>query len=704
MANFIRQSNQLMSRFLILGLCLFVFQSFAQLDSIQVYKQVDLEEILESDTSSNLTKYEAAQRLIRYDHHDTTRLDLYSRLGGYAKREFQYKQAFAYNDTALIIAKGMSLEDEKDVLFIRGSIHNHKGEKSEAIEIYLDLLRKYQESGDQEMMATMNHQVGTAFKRIKDFDNAIVYLRKAVELGRAQDDNNRVAHSLMTLGNCYKALKDIDAAQAAYDECLELGEEYGYDNILAGTYNNLGSLSRIKGDFTAAMQYYKRAVDANLKSGNKLWLSYNYNNMGTLYDQKEQFPLALSYYKKSLQMKQELGERYGIMDGYLSISMTYESLGDYSNALSYARKYNAIHDSIIQLENVSASKKLAAEFQAEQQQAEIEKLNAEDALNKAKIQSAEDQLWFFGIGGFLVVLLLLVVLISLLKGRKKNAELRMKNAQIDAKNSEITDGINYAKRFQTAVLASDNAMSDFFKDHSILYLPKDIVSGDFYMLERLPDRSAVFVVADCTGHGVPGAMVSLIGASNIKRVVNESNVNQPGLALSILNNELPKAFTSDQVTINDGMDLSMCHFTTNKDMLTFAGANRNCWVINHKDSLKNRGVKNARIIESNSNDQALLELKGTRGGIGRASQTMTFNSISIPLEPGDRVVLTTDGFADQFGGPHNKKFKSSQLKQLVLSFCGMSAINTTSGLKSAFDQWRHSEDQIDDICVAVLDF
>ena len=280
----------------------------------------------------------------------------------------------------------------------------------------------------------------------------------------------------------------------------------------------------------------------------------------------------------------------------------------------------------------------------------------------------------------------------------------MKNAQIDAKNSEITDGINYAKRFQTAVLASDNAMSDFFKDHSILYLPKDIVSGDFYMLERLPDRSAVFVVADCTGHGVPGAMVSLIGASNIKRVVNESNVNQPGLALSILNNELPKAFTSDQVTINDGMDLSMCHFTTNKDMLTFAGANRNCWVINHKDSLKNRGVKNARIIESNSNDQALLELKGTRGGIGRASQTMTFNSISIPLEPGDRVVLTTDGFADQFGGPHNKKFKSSQLKQLVLSFCGMSAINTTSGLKSAFDQWRHSEDQIDDICVAVLDF
>ena len=248
---------------------------------------------------------------------------------------------------------------------------------------------------------------------------------------------------------------------------------------------------------------------------------------------------------------------------------------------------------------------------------------------------------------------------------------------VDEKNQEITDSITYAKRIQEAILPPPSEMNKHLKDGFVYYRPKDIIAGDFYWLETVGD-TVLYAAADCTGHGVPGAMVSVVCNNALNRAVREYKLVDPALILDKVRALVIETFEKSDQEVKDGMDIALCsiNFKTNK--LRFAGANNPLYIVR---------------------DNNVLETKGDKQSIGRFAGTNPYNSHEIELEKGDTIYTFTDGYPDQFGGPKGKKLKYKPFKELLLSMSQKPAEEQHQLLGEAFENWKGSLDQIDDVCV-----
>jgi serine phosphatase RsbU (regulator of sigma subunit) len=256
------------------------------------------------------------------------------------------------------------------------------------------------------------------------------------------------------------------------------------------------------------------------------------------------------------------------------------------------------------------------------------------------------------------------------------------------KNKDITDSISYAKRIQTAVLPEEHQFKERFNDAFILYLPRDIVSGDMYWLTEVTTSDAralrvkVVAVVDCTGHGVPGAFMSLIVSEMLNQSIKNPDVNSPSDLLHFLAKILPLALSKNaSEKISDGIDIIVCAIDLNNMKLYYSGANRPLWYI------RNGGSE-------------LEEIKPTKSSIGGYFQDFTrFETHTIDIAKGDQFYLCSDGYADQFGGEKGKKLGTKNLKKLLLKTSGLSMTEQKEELKSFIENWRKDKEQIDDICI-----
>lgn len=269
------------------------------------------------------------------------------------------------------------------------------------------------------------------------------------------------------------------------------------------------------------------------------------------------------------------------------------------------------------------------------------------------------------------------------KVKDRTKELNEQKEILSEKNEEIVSSIRYAKRIQNAILPPDDLVNQSFSNSFILYKPKDIVAGDFYWIE--PNlNTTLFAAADCTGHGVPGAMVSVVCNNALNRSVREFNLHEPGKILDKTREIVVEEFAKSNEDVKDGMDISLCKLekkNSGKYKLEWAGANNPLWII------------------SNANPTQLLEFKPNKQPIGKVETPTHFTTQSIELEKEDHIYLFTDGFQDQFGGEKGKKFKASKLKELLLSIHGKSMPEQKEILNAAFEKWRGNLEQVDDVCI-----
>lgn len=258
-------------------------------------------------------------------------------------------------------------------------------------------------------------------------------------------------------------------------------------------------------------------------------------------------------------------------------------------------------------------------------------------------------------------------------------EYRVKDrtAQLQEKNREITDSIAYARRIQNAVLPSFSLIQEHFKDSFILYKPRDIVSGDFYWFEKKGDLLLI-AAADCTGHGVPGAMLSVVCSNALYRSVNEFNLLAPGNILDKARDLVLESLAKNGESINDGMDISLCAIDTKTGNVSWSGANNNLWYLRNG---------------------ALCEVKAHKQSIGRSNAPEPFPTYDIPVSKGDILYLVTDGFADQFGGEKGKKFKRRQLENLLHATGSMPLATQKRTLDHMFENWRGELEQVDDVTI-----
>jgi len=248
---------------------------------------------------------------------------------------------------------------------------------------------------------------------------------------------------------------------------------------------------------------------------------------------------------------------------------------------------------------------------------------------------------------------------------------------IELKNRNINDSINYALKIETAILPSKGTFSDLFEDFFILYRPKDIVSGDFYWMEQIGDEVYI-AVADCTGHGVPGAMVSVICSNALNRVVKEMQKRNTGDILDHVTDVVTEHFSKGDHLIYDGMDIAFCRINLKTLWLEYSGANNPIYVVSEDD---------------------FQQLPSSRQPIGEYPNRKKFESTEMQLKSGDQIYLFSDGYADQFGGPSGKKFRSQKFRDLIRSAATLPMSAQRELLESRFNEWRDELDQVDDVCV-----
>jgi serine phosphatase RsbU (regulator of sigma subunit) len=277
-------------------------------------------------------------------------------------------------------------------------------------------------------------------------------------------------------------------------------------------------------------------------------------------------------------------------------------------------------------------------------------------------------------------------------------EITEKSIQLEEKNREITDSITYAKRIQDAILPPSSMVDEYLNENFILYKPKDIVAGDFYWLEPI-NNQVYFAAADCTGHGVPGAMVSVLCNNGLNRSVREFGLRRPGEILSKTRELVIAEFEKSEEEVKDGMDIAFCAFDREKYTLEFAGAQNPLWVISKRPSL-GEGVeqRSAYSIESVP-DVYLHEIKADKEPIGKYASSTPFSNHKVQLEKGDVIYLFSDGYADQFGGDKGKKFKYRAFKDLLLTLHKLPMEEQHQHIEERFETWRGDLEQIDDVCV-----
>ena len=267
------------------------------------------------------------------------------------------------------------------------------------------------------------------------------------------------------------------------------------------------------------------------------------------------------------------------------------------------------------------------------------------------------------------------------KVRERTAEIESQKVLIEEKNKDITDSILYARRIQQAILPDNKYLMNVLKDHFVLYKPKDIVSGDFYWTEDR-DGKALFAAVDCTGHGVPGAFVSLLGYNGLNQAVNEKRITDPGEILNELDGYMQQALkhSTNQTTVKDGMDIALCCLDRKQQVLRFSGALNPAYI-----------VRNGEIIV----------LKGDRFPIGgeQITERKKFVTQEFALQKNDMIYVFSDGYADQFGGDKGKKFMSRQFKELLLKMNNEPLPGQKQLLENRLEEWRGSLEQVDDVLV-----
>ena len=263
--------------------------------------------------------------------------------------------------------------------------------------------------------------------------------------------------------------------------------------------------------------------------------------------------------------------------------------------------------------------------------------------------------------------------------KHRTEEVEHQKTELEQKNRDILDNLNYAKRIQDAILPDEKLVRSAFDDAFILYYPKDIVSGDFYTFASEHGKK-IIAAADCTGHGVTGAFMSMIGSSLLNQIINERRIIRPGLILNQLNEGLLDSLRQSNSEINDGMDIAMCVFDQENMQLQYAGANRPLWMIRNNE---------------------FMEVKPNKTPIGgfQYKADAEFTTHEIALQKNDNVYIFTDGFADQFGGSEGKKLLSKRFREKLLSIQHLSMSAQGTELAAFFNDWKGRYAQVDDVLV-----
>ncbi len=615
----------------------------------------------------------------------------YCRIANLLQSEDLSKQCIAYFDSALAVAKTGDEKLLSDILMKKGRGHYDIGDYKAAMDHYIQAQRLFEKNKWQNVeYGHLLHFIGSVFKQQNFYDKALDYYEQELKLSRNIKNKSLEAEALYLCASMYGTKGDLDKELIYLNNAIELFKEQKNYRMLGLMYSNLSANHSDRKNYKEAIASCEHALEIFKEIGEDESSAATLRNLGDLYSKTGEPKKALEYFKKAMDaaMKVETKQLLNKSEITQSMAFAYSDLGDYKSAFNLLLEHRALNDSLSNASNVEYLHTLEKQYDTEKKEKEIALQKVEIDKSNAVVKQHKTQRNAL-IGGCVLVLIIAGISIVAFINKRKTSrilskqvnEINYQNAIIKEKNKDITDSIQYAKRLQEAVFPEADILNTYFAESFVLFRPKDIVSGDFYWFEEIGNET-IIVVGDCTGHGVPGAFMSILGHNLLNQIILEDKITSPGKILNLLDKRVSSALNKreSKAEYNDGMDMVICTIDKAKGTLAYAGANRPLVIRRHNE---------------------LIELKPSKHAIGgiQESTDKLFKQHDITIQEADVLYMFSDGYYDQFGGPRGKKFKYKQLTGHIIGMASKPLVEQKKILAETLTNWQGNLEQVDDICV-----
>lgn len=661
---------------------------------------------------------------LRRVQHDTTKINILLDKIGLKYENINPDSSIYFYNLALIIAQNSpeATADngklkEKFLIYQAtayryiGIVYRTKGLYDKAIKNYLKSLKISEKLNDKDLTCLLYINIGNVLYEQGSYPKANWYYKKALKIDLENNNKKGISESYMCLSRNYLALKKYNTAMSYSLKALKIATDIKYKEGLPFCYSNIGMIQEKQKLYEKALISYDKGLQLAYEVDDLNGVASIYSYMSNLHltiindvhqnnvDREYHLKKVLEYGEKGYQLALTL-KSFSLQNSIAKcLQQANTKLKRYNEALKYAEIYIATNDSIYQRNKIRVTAELELKYKSKNDQLEIEKLAKDSELQQSEIYKQKFVLYFL-IGVSVLILSFLVLLLRLFKDKKianlaiisqrdeivkQHEKMVYQNQLMLEQSTMITDSINYAKRIQQVIYPSDDFLSDLLGEHFVLLKPKDIVSGDFFWATRI-NEFVIVAVADCTGHGVPGALMSMLGISNLNEIVRQKAISNAAQVLELLRALIieslnQKGGTEEQ---KDGLDIALCVINVHTLELQFSGAYLPCIIIKN-------------------NTHELIKLNGNNMPIGIHPEMKKFDNQIIQLEKGDIIYLMSDGFQDQFGGPNNRKFLPKNVMKTFSKIKDLSMSEQKQILNETIEDWKNNYgikyEQTDDITI-----
>jgi len=648
------------SRYLFLGLIILTFknafaQSSAAVDSIQ-----DLLSKKPADSTRSLL---LIQLSLEY-------------------KEINRQKAFESANEAIALAQKCGYKKgEGKAHNTVGDLYWYAGDYSSCSDHYFKALKIFEDLHDKEGMAECYRNIGWIYQGQHNYPLTLQYYFKSLKLNREIGNKESEVANYDDLGIVYKMMRNFNEALDYVHRTILLADSIGNKKGVATGYGNLGGIYAEMQNYDMAIEALKKSTDLHEKISDHYNMGECYNALADAYLKKHKPDEAIVNAEKALAVGKQFHFKTILSEAYLELAKAHKIKKDFEDSNGYLESYMALKDSIYNENNSEQINEMSAKYESEKKELMISSLEKNKTLTEEKLQQEKNFKIYLIIFSFLIAAFAFFLFRGNISKKKANEALSIAYTEIELKNKDITDSINYSKRIQDASLPPRELKYKLFPDAFVLFKPKDIVSGDFYWYAERNGKRLI-AACDCTGHGVPGALMSMIGNNILNQIVYEKGITSAGSILDHLHTEVKKALKQSENSENrDGMDIALVVFNSENE-IEFAGAQRPLWVIM-------------------GNDSKLEEIKGNKFSIGgiQTEETRTFDTHRVVLGKRDSIYLFSDGIVDQFGGEHGKKFMAKNLKTLLSNIHDEPMAIQETIVEKTLEKWKTGREQVDDVLV-----
>jgi serine phosphatase RsbU (regulator of sigma subunit)/Tfp pilus assembly protein PilF len=596
--------------------------------------------------------------------------------------------AMRYGELGLELAKKTGYRlFEAAILTNIGNIYVQSGEYAKALDRYIEAEKIYDEIKEVRSKIPTIINIGYVYELQNVFDKALEQYQLALSVSKEGGYKNSEAEIYGHLGSLYYTQKDKEKALEYFSLSLKANQET--DNIpgIMEGLNNVAIIYQELGRYEEALQNFRTDLKYAEKSGIKTDIIAILHNIALVYKDGKKYNEALRYLDSSIVIARNIRDFGKLQEVYSTTSEIYKKQNNIEKSFEYFQLSVAARDSLTSQTRDKQFIEMSTKY-------DTEKKDAENKLLKSEGEKQRAVLIGIGIGLILVVLLAYLIFRNYKVQQRANVLLGQQNTEIkeqkhiiEEKQKEILDSIAYAKKLQEAILPPVNLMHQQFENMFLYYQPKDIVAGDFYWMETVKlgnEEHILIAAADSTGHGVPGAMVSVVCSNALNRAVKEFKITEPGEILDKARELVLETFAKSERDVKDGMDISLASIPKvrkgDATLIKWAGANNPIYIVS---------------------EGAVKEIKANKFPVGAyaTEQKQNFTTHNIELKNGDRIYLFSDGLVDQFGGPNEKKYKAKRMQLKMLESCYMQMKQQKDYLRSDLLSWQGKLEQVDDILV-----